>query len=45
MLTKNQKLKELREFAEKEKVPVILKDTEELLLQLFRIKKPARFLK
>ncbi len=43
-VNKNQKLNELREFAEKEKVPVILKDTEELLLQLFRIKKPAKVL-
>ncbi|MGI6765632.1 MAG: O-methyltransferase [Lentihominibacter sp.] len=43
-VNKNQKLKELREFAEKERVPIILKDTEELLLQLIRIKKPAKVL-
>lgn len=43
-VNRNQKLNDLREFAEKEKVPIILKDTEELLLQLFRIKKPAEVL-
>lgn len=40
----NPKLKELRAFAEDKKVPIILKDTEGLLLSLLKIKKPARLL-
>ncbi|MEE0771867.1 MAG: O-methyltransferase [Anaerovoracaceae bacterium] len=40
----NPKLQELRRFAEEKKVPIILKDTEGLLLSLLRIKKPARLL-
>jgi len=40
----NPKLKELRAFAEDRKVPIILKDTEGLLLSLLKIKKPARLL-
>lgn len=43
-INRNRQLNELREFAEKAGVPIILKDTEELLLQLFRIKKPAKVL-
>jgi predicted O-methyltransferase YrrM len=34
----------LREFAEANHVPIILKDTEGLLLNLFKIKKPSRIL-
>lgn len=37
-------LKELRSFAEDKKVPIILKSTEGLLLNLLKIKKPARVL-
>lgn len=40
----NPKLRELREFAEVKKVPIILKDTEGLLLSLLKIKKPERLL-
>lgn len=40
----NPKLKELREFAEEKKIPIILKDTEGLLLSLMKIKRPARLL-
>lgn len=40
----NPKLKELRKFAEEKKVPIILKDTEGLLLSLLKIKKPKRLL-
>lgn len=38
------KLRELREFAEEKRVPIILKDTEGLLLSLLKIKKPERLL-
>lgn len=41
---KNQKLLELRAFAEEKRVPIILKDTEGLLLSLLKIKKPKRML-
>ena len=40
----NPQLVELREFAEKNHVPVILRDTEGLLLQLLNIKKPVHML-
>ena len=40
----NPKLQELREFAEEKKVPIILKDTEGLLLSLLKIKRPERLL-
>ncbi len=40
----NPKLKELRRFAEEKRVPIILKDTEGLLLSLLKIKKPKRLL-
>lgn len=40
----NPQLKELRSFAEDKKVPIILKSTEGLLLNLLKIKKPARVL-
>lgn len=42
--SENSKLKALRDFAEENRVPVILKDTEGLLLNLFRLKKPSRIL-
>ena len=38
------KLNELRAFAEEKRVPIIQKDTEGLLLNLLRIKKPERLL-
>ena len=38
------KLNELRAFAEEKRVPIILKDTEGLLLNLLRIKRPERLL-
>ncbi len=37
-------LKRLREFAEEKRIPVILKDTESLIVNLLRIKKPSRLL-
>lgn len=40
----NEELYRLREFAEEHRVPIILKDTEGLLLNLFRIKKPKMIL-
>lgn len=40
----NPKLEELRSFAEEKKVPIILKDTEGLLLSLLKIKQPKRLL-
>ncbi len=40
----NPQLKELRSFAEDKRVPIILKSTEGLLLNLLKIKKPARVL-
>ena len=40
----NAKLEELREFAEKEHVPIILKDTEKLLKVILKLKEPARIL-
>lgn len=40
----NEKLNQLRAFAEERRVPIILRDTEGLLLSLFRIKKPERIL-
>ena len=40
----NPKLKELRRFAEEKRVPIILKDTEGLLLSLLKIKKPKKLL-
>lgn len=40
----NQQLMELRDFAEKNKVPIILKDTEGLLIALLKLRKPARVL-
>lgn len=42
--SRNPKLEELREFAEEKKVPIILKDTEGLLLSLLKIKNPDRLL-
>ena len=41
---RNEALKELRNFAEQNHVPIILKDTEELLRALIKLKKPARVL-
>lgn len=40
----NPKLQELRSFAEESHVPVIMKDTEGLLMSLLKIKKPAKML-
>ena len=40
----NKQLIELRDFAEKNKVPIILKDTEGLLIALMKLRKPARVL-
>lgn len=40
----NKELQELRSFAEKNHVPIILKDTEGLLLNLLRIKHPRNLL-
>ncbi len=40
----NKDLQELREFAERKHVPIILRDTEGLLLKLLKIKKPQRIL-
>lgn len=40
----NPGLQELRKFAEEKKVPIILRDTEGLLLSLLKIKKPANML-
>ncbi len=40
----NSKLKELREFAEEKHVPIILKDTEWLLLGIMKIKNPKKIL-
>ncbi|MDD4200024.1 MAG: O-methyltransferase [Eubacteriales bacterium] len=40
----NTKLMELRDFAEKNKVPIILKDTEGLLIALMKLKKPSHVL-
>lgn len=40
----SEKLEELRHFAEEHRVPIILKDTESLLVGLFKIKKPVRIL-
>ena len=41
---RNPELQELRSLAEEKGVPIILKDTEGLLLSLLRIKKPKRLL-
>ena len=38
----NKDLQELRAFAEAQHVPIILRDTEGLLLNLLRIKKPKK---
>lgn len=40
----NEQLKELRSFAEKNRVPIILRSTEMLLTNLFKIRKPANIL-
>ncbi|HIU25683.1 MAG TPA: O-methyltransferase [Candidatus Copromorpha excrementigallinarum] len=40
----NENLKRLREFAEEKRIPVILKDSESLIVNLLRIKKPERLL-
>ncbi|MDO4868945.1 MAG: O-methyltransferase [Bacillota bacterium] len=40
----NEQLKDLRDFAEKNHVPVILKDTEGLLAAVMKLKKPANVL-
>ena len=40
----NKDLQELRAFAEAQHVPIILRDTEGLLMNLLRIKKPQRIL-
>lgn len=40
----NPKLMELRQFAEEKHIPIILKDTEGLLLSILKIKKPERIL-
>ena len=40
----NKDLQELRAFAEAQHVPIILRDTEGLLLNLLRIKKPKKIL-
>ncbi len=41
---KNNKLSKLRDFAETNRVPIILRDTEGLLIALAKLKKPARVL-
>ena len=40
----NDKLKDLREYAESKGVPIILKDTENLLAAVLKLKKPAKIL-
>ena len=40
----NEKLKELRSFAEDRKVPIILRSTEMLLTNLLKIRKPEHIL-
>ena len=40
----NEKLKELRSFAEENRVPIILRSTEMLLINLFKIRKPEHIL-
>ena len=40
----NEKLKDLREYAESQKVPIILKDTEGLLAAVMKLKKPEKVL-
>ncbi|MBR0126985.1 MAG: O-methyltransferase [Firmicutes bacterium] len=40
----NDKLKDLREYAEAKGVPIILKDTENLLAAVLKLKKPAKIL-
>lgn len=40
----NPQLMELRQFAEEKHIPIILKDTESLLLNVLRIKRPERIL-
>ena len=43
-VNENTKLEELREFAEERHIPVILKDTEQLLKVILKLKQPARVL-
>ena len=43
-VNENRDLEELREFAERQNVPIILKDTEKLLKVIMRLKQPARVL-
>ena len=40
----NGELEAIREAAEREHVPIILRDTETLLLSLIRLKRPSRIL-
>ena len=40
----NTQLMELRQFAEDKHIPIILKETESLLLNILRIKHPERML-
>lgn len=42
--SENPELQALREFAEEKRVPIILKDTEGLLLNLMRLKRPEKIL-
>ena len=43
-VNENRRLEELREFAEDQRVPIILKDTEKLLKVIMKLKEPARVL-
>ena len=43
-VNENRDLEELREFAERQHVPIILKDTEKLLKVIMKLKEPARVL-
>ena len=43
-VNENRRLEELREFAEEQRVPIILKDTETLLKVIMKLKEPARVL-
>lgn len=42
--SENEDLKKLREFAEKNRVPIILKDTEGLLMSILKIRRPEKLL-
>lgn len=42
--SENEELQKLREFAEENRVPIILKDTESLLMSILKIRRPKRLL-